>query len=83
MPAALFMWARGQEIVGRDRQMMAYVILVAAATAFGGDKSKSMFPTLIDRLGGEEPEDFLRTASEATLRVMYGSRYKGRDGGEQ
>lgn len=80
LPAAIFMLVYGQELVGRDRQIMAYITLVATATAFGGDSSKSMFSTLIQQLGGVEEltaEDLIATASEGQLKFLYGSRYQG------
>jgi hypothetical protein len=80
LPAAFFMWVRGKELVGRNRQAMAYITLVATATAFGGDSSKGMFRTLMQQLENADSEDWVHTASDAELTVLYGSRYKGRGG---
>ena len=82
LPQALFMWVRGQELVGRDRRVMAYTTLVATMTALGTDKSNKLFSSLMHQLEGTHPDDYWQTASEASLKVMLGSRYAGREGGE-
>ena len=64
---------------------MAYITLVATAVAMSGDKTKTIFPSLLANLGGEgeyDPDKWVKTATDAQLTVMFGSRYKGREGGQ-
>ena len=80
------MWIRGKELVGEDRQIMAYITLVATAVAMSGDKSKTIFPSLLQYLGGEgeyDPGAWVESASEAKLKFMFGSRFQGRQGEQE
>ncbi len=81
MPQALFMLVHGKELVGRERQAAAYSMLVATMTAMGTDKSQNLFSSLMRQFEGTDPENWLETASEAKMKVLFGSRYTGRESG--
>ena len=80
------MWVRGKELIGEDRQTMAYITLVATTIAMNGDKSKTMFPSLLSHLGGEgeyDPGEWAKDASDSKLKFMFGSRFQGQQGEQE